>query len=210
MKEMDEPLASWVRTKQKELDDWKFVNNPSLISHIVIHHSLTDDGATVNWNAIRAYHTSWRFGGESINEQKARELQSKGMRVEAPWRDVGYHFGVEKVKEDFQIMLGRELNVRGAHVGDGGFNTKSIGICVVGNFDKYEPPEKQFKLTQLLVKQLISYYATHGMNIPINNVIGHREAQQMAGVPEVGRKSCPGYLFDMVLFRKGLEQEGVV
>lgn len=207
---VDEPLSAWLRSKQKELDTWSFNSNPSIISYIVIHHSLTDDGATVNWNAIRTFHTSWRFGGNAISEQKARELQSHGLKVESPWRDVGYHFGIEQVKDDYQIMLGRELNIRGAHVGDGGFNMKSIGICLVGNFDKTPPPEKQFLLGQLLIKRLISYLGTKGIKIPIANVIGHWEAQKLAGVPEVGRKSCPGKMFDMQKFRDGLEGKGAV
>lgn len=200
----EEPLSAWIRAKQKEIDDWKFNENPSIISYIIIHHSLTDDGPTVDWNGIRAFHTSWRFGGNSIPEQKARDLQSLGMRVIPPWKDIGYHFGVERVKDDYQIMLGRELNVRGAHVGDGNFNIKSIGICLVGNFDKAQPPEKQFLLGQLLVKRLIEYFGTKGINVPVENVIGHWEAQKIAGVPEVGRKSCPGRLFDMDKFRAGL------
>lgn len=210
MEEKNEPLSAWLRGKQKELGTWKFSDNPSYITYIVIHHSLTSDGATVRWNGIRAFHTSWRYGGETITEQKAHELQAVGQKVEAPWRDIGYHFGVEQVKDDYQIMLGRELNVRGAHVGDGNFNIKSIGICLIGNFDKAAPAEKQFKLGQLLVKRLRAHLALKGMKIPVASVVGHWEAQQLAGVPEVGRKSCPGRLFDMDLFRAGLQPDETI
>lgn len=200
----DEPLASWARDKKKDLEGWGFASNPSLISYIVIHHSLTQDGKTVEWNGIRHFHTSWRFGGDIITEQKARELQNQGLHVEAPWRDIGYHFGVEQVKDDYQVMLGRPLDMRGAHVGDGSFNNKSIGICLVGNFDKAEPSDKQWLLGLLLVRRLQDFYATKKIVIPSANVIGHREAQAMAGLPEVARKSCPGHMFDMGKFREDL------
>lgn len=202
----DDPNASWITSKWNELLNSKFNENPSYISYIVIHHSLTNDGDTVNWDSIRAFHKSWRFGGESISEQKARELQIRGLPVEAPWRDIGYHFGIERVKDDFQIMRGRELNVRGAHVGDGHFNIKSIGICLIGNFDKAEPPERQFVFGQMLVNRLIAHFGSKGIKVPVANVIGHWEAQKMAGLPEISRKTCPGRLFDMDKFRSGLQE----
>jgi hypothetical protein len=200
----EEPLAPWARDKKKDLETWPLATNPSIISYIVIHHSLTADGATVNWDAIRKFHTSWRFSGESVSEQRAAELKGRGMHVEAPWKDVGYHFGVENVKDDYLVMQGRPLDMRGAHVGDGGFNQKSIGICLVGNFDKTLPPEKQWLLSLLLVARLQAHYAAKKIVIPNKNVIGHREAQALAGVKEIGRKSCPGNLFDMDKFSEDL------
>jgi N-acetyl-anhydromuramyl-L-alanine amidase AmpD len=179
--ELEAPLAHWIRDKKKELDLWTFHINPSVISYIVIHHSLTADGKTVNWDAIRKYH---------IETNK--------------WLDIGYHFGVENVQDDYQVMLGRNLDKRGAHVGDGGFNRMSIGICVVGNWDKATPPDRQWILTLLLVKRLISYFGSKGIIVPPENIIGHREAQALAEVPVYSRKSCPGNMFDMDRFRKEL------
>lgn len=177
----DIPLATWIREKRKEVDSWPFHLNPMPVQYIVIHHSLTKDGDSVNWDAIRKYH----------------------MEVNG-WNEIGYHFGIERIKDDYHIMLGREMDKMGAHAKDGGFNKKSFGICIVGNWDLEVPPDKPWILAIMFTKKLIEYLATKGMPIPINNVIGHREAQEMAGLPPEGRKSCPGKLFDINKFRQEL------
>jgi len=54
-------------------------------------------------------------------------------------------------------------------------------------------------LTRLLVLKLMSVY-----NIDRKNVLGHREAQGIGGVPLGARKTCPGIEFDLYAFRAGL------
>jgi N-acetylmuramoyl-L-alanine amidase len=144
---------------------------------IVLHHSLTKDGETVNWDAIKKYH-----------------METNG------WGDIGYHFGVESVAGKYVILRGRPIVQRGAHCADGGMNRQSLGVCMVGNFDLAEPPEAQKHLTQALVSRLLWLY-----KIPVVNVLGHREAQQRAGLPLERRKSCPGNKVDMDRFRQGLD-----
>jgi hypothetical protein len=179
--EIEPPLASWIREKKKDIESIRWAENPSVITHIVIHHSLTKDGPVKDWDAIRRYH-----------------METNG------WNSIGYHCGLERIKDDYQVMLGRPLDKRGAHVKDGGFNNKSIGICVVGNWDRESPPEKQWILTRLLVENLRTLYTSKGMLIPKENVIGHWEAQAQAGLAPNLRKSCPGRLFDLNKFRSEL------
>lgn len=139
---------------------------------IIIHHSLTEDGETVSWNAIRDYH-----------------VKIKG------WRDVGYHYGIELVGNQYDIFKGRMDNEVGAHCL--GFNDNSIGICVVGNFDQQAPNERQLALLKKLCRSLMDIYG-----IKIENVLGHWETFEMRNVPI--EKSCPGVKFSMPAFRLSL------
>ena len=82
------------------------------VEFIVIHHSLTEDGEVVNWQAIKKYH------------------RDKG------WTDVGYHFGLDLIGDEVEVMVGRPLNAVGAHVAEQRVNWKSIGICIIGNYDE--------------------------------------------------------------------------
>ena len=74
-----------------------------------------------------------------------------------------------------------------------------IGICLVGNYDKEVPAEASLKILRRLCRALMEEF-----EIMKENVIGHREAQVMGGVPGGERKSCPGKMFDMDAFRESL------
>lgn len=131
------------------------------ISTIILHHSLTKDTNTVSWGAIRNYH---------VNNCK--------------WSDIGYHFGIEKMRGQTEIVMGRMPNVRGAHVK--GHNTDSLGICFVGNFDVAPPPYELWLKGVRLVRYLVKVFG-------VKEVKGHTEFNS--------RKSCPGKMFDLDKFR---------
>lgn len=76
----------------------------------IIHHSATKDGVQRDFDGIKRYH---------INVHK--------------WKDVGYHWVLEAVHGKLQWIKGRDESVPGVHTR--GMNHKSIGICVVGNFE---------------------------------------------------------------------------
>lgn len=101
--------------------------------YIILHHSLTKDGKTVSWSAIRRYH-----------------VHKKG------WAAIGYHFGVELVGESYEILMGRMMNRVGAHCLNA--NGESIGICLVGNFDIEEPEQSQLIVAGNLVKCLLDVF----------------------------------------------------
>lgn len=136
--------------------------------YIIVHHSLTEDSETLSWPAIRKYH------------------KNKG------WRDVGYHFGIELVGDRHEIIVGRSMLDSGAHCLEEGMNYKSIGICVVGNYDDDAPPLEAWKLLIKLIKDLMVIFT-----IPVENVRGHREFARY--------KSCPGKKFNMNLVREALK-----
>ena len=158
----------------KSLDDLELLNPNFHPKFIVIHHSLTKDQKTVDSKAIRKYH----------------------MEVNG-WVDVGYHFLTEFTGEHYSIVSGRSMLKTGAHVKD--FNTQSLGVCMVGNFDLNEVPHDQWQLTLRLVRKLQWF-----LHIPTEMVIGHREAQALLGMPLEKRKTCPGLKCDMVSFRLDL------
>jgi len=158
------------------------MNDPRFI---VIHHSLTKDGLTVDWEAIRRHH-----------------METNG------WSDIGYHFGIERVKGVLTCQKGRDVHVAGAHCKNAGMNLKSIGICVVGNFDS-TPPD----LETVLYLRDLCFAIMANYPIPVQNVIAHRDAGLIdgfdwrksgpAGIREF--KTCPGILFPMDTLRNYLK-----
>jgi len=158
---------------------------------IVLHHSATKDSATVSWQAIRRYHTSYKLDGQILEYDAACKLAAAGRAVERPWADIGYHFGIELIDSHFEVMTGRMMNETGAHCTQQGMNRCSLGICFVGNFDDAAPCDKQWVLGLRLVRCLMQTY-----DIPVDRVYGHRELASY--------KSCPGKAFDLQQFRHDL------
>jgi N-acetylmuramoyl-L-alanine amidase len=125
-------------------------------THIIIHHSLTRDSGTVSWGAIRKYH-----------------VETKG------WNAIGYQLGLEMIGDHYEILMGRMLDEVGAHTI--GMNTKSIGICVVGNFDEDELPREALEILLELCRSLMDIF-----EIPVEHVKRHSDYAD---------KSCPGTRF---------------
>ena len=93
------------------------------------------------------------------------------------WRKIGYHF---VIRRDGIVEEGRELGEVGAHAK--GFNSKSVGICLVGGIDEEGNPEnnytdEQWKALEELVNQMLLPY-------PDAEVLGHCD------LPDV-KKACP-------------------
>lgn len=103
---------------------------------IIIHHSLTKDGKTVDWDAIKRYH---------IDHNK--------------WSDIGYHVGVERINSVLTSLTGRPINQIGAHCLG---HNDTIGICIVGNFD-LAPPDHD--LLRYAAELTANYLFMFGLNI---------------------------------------------
>ncbi len=139
------------------------LNNPE---YIIIHHSATAQGDV---------------------ETFRRAHKAKG------WRDIGYHYVINNgtYQPDGLIETGRTEAEDGAHCNTNGMNRKSIGICLVGNFDIDKPTPAQMEALERLCRDIIERH-----KIPVSKVLGHGE---------VTATNCPGKNFDMVAFRKRLE-----
>ena len=134
--------------------------------YIIIHHSLTKDGVVVDWNAIEKYHKN-----------------------ELGYKDIGYHFGVERKGNKYAVLTGRAENEVGAHTKQEGMNYNSHGICIVGNYDNERPPEIAL---DLLVDKCIMLCQKY--DIPPNNIKAHHDYATY--------KTCPGKMFPMSELRE--------
>ncbi len=81
------------------------------------------------------------------------------------WEGFGYHYFIDKAGT---LKAGRAENYHGAHTK--GFNEKSLGICLAGNFDATLPTKEQTDTLAVLLRSLSIKY-----NIPPEKIVAHRE-----------------------------------
>ncbi|KAJ8955322.1 hypothetical protein NQ318_003415 [Aromia moschata] len=123
---------------------------------VVVHHSDTPSCTS-----------------RSACESRVKNIQSYHMD-NRQWADIGYNF---LIGGDGNIYEGRGWGVYGAHVPK--YNSKSIGICLIGNFQASSPPSNQMEA----LKQLIECGEETGKLASNYHVIGHRQG---------GSTTCPG------------------
>ena len=126
----------------------------SKTDYIVIHCVATKPSMDVGVDTIR----DWHVNGNG-------------------WRDIGYHL---VIRRDGSVEKGRDINDSGAHAA--GYNSKSIGLCLVGGMAEDNSAEDNFtaqQWTSLLatVKELL-------VDFPEAKVIGHNE---------ISEKECPSF-----------------
>ena len=111
--------------------------------------------------------------------------QVKRYHLSRGWRDIGYNFVIER---DGKVVDGRSLDISGAHAR--GFNSKAIGVALIGNFENRLPTAQQLASLNVLLLRLVKLY-----NIPQDEVFGHNEKS---------RTLCPGKYFPMDSVKKDL------
>lgn len=137
-------------------EGWRVYDTPleQTYQTIVIHHSVI-------------------YGGD--DDRTVREVQ-RTHQQERGWADVGYHFLIGK---QGGIYEGRPVEVRGTHVE--GYNTGSLGVCFLGNFQVDAVNPAQFDAAQRLLRWLVAqFYITH--------IAGHRDFNPQT--------ECPGSHLD--------------
>src|SRR3990167_10357219 len=103
--------------------------------YLIVHHT---GGTNANQLADTSHHTF-----EMV----------KQYHLSLGWEDIGYHFFINKAGE---VAPGRNENYHGAHTA--GYNTKSIGVCLAGNFDATLPTKAQESALQALLEMLQKKY----------------------------------------------------
>ena len=101
----------------------------------------------------------------------ARDIGVAEIRVmhkQRGFNDIGYHY---VIRRDGRVEKGRADTLAGAHVK--GFNSVSLGICLVGGVDAKGQPENnytpaQFAALEQLLRKLQGQHATA-------EILGHRD-----------------------------------
>lgn len=121
---------------------------------------------------ITLHHSLSSFGSARI---------IRGWHLERGWSDIGYHY---VIRTTGTVDRGRSLQFRGAHKLGG--NKRSLGLCLVGDFFKEPPTEKQLDSLYSVLYRM----RTPGKRLYIDF---HR--------PLGLYNSCPGPLFDRDVFK---------
>lgn len=116
-----------------------------VIKRIVVHHSATETG---NAACFRVLH-----------------------RAVNGWNDVGYHYviGNGTLTGSGEVEDGRKLPFVGAHAK--GANEDSIGICLVGNFNRQKPSDKQLSSLVSLILKLKKLYSLVNADITLHKLV---------------------------------------
>lgn len=139
------------------------------VTHLVVHHTVSNNGTTdwaANVRAIWTYHTF-----------------SRG------WGDIGYNYLVDPNGVIYEGHLGGD-DVVGTHAS--GANRGSMGVALLGTFTDVPPPEAMLNaVAELLAwkvsqRQIVMWDASRlpDMNWGLLHLVGHRDVY--------GTTTCPG------------------
>ena len=122
---------------------------------IMVHHSLTKDGTTVSWPAIRRYH------------------------MEQGWKDIGYHAGIELVNDHLEALYGRPESEPAAACKEQRMNSRALHLCIVGNFDLVSPSDALLEFAaRIVVKPWL-----HRYRLGVASIVGHRDFAHYKSCP---------------------------
>jgi N-acetylmuramoyl-L-alanine amidase len=143
------------------------------------------------WKYIVIHHSATPCGNLKIFDRYHRDMRRMT-------NGVAYHFvicnGTNGTK-DGQIQTSKRWTkqLHGGHCHVDYNNQHGIGICLVGNFEKKRPTEKQFWSLVWLTKKMMAE-----QEIPRSNVLGHGK---MPGE----KTKCPGKHFPWKRFYRAIK-----
>ena len=85
--------------------------------------------------------------------------------LERGWWGIGYH---RVIRTDGSVEQGRDINDQGAHAS--GWNDKSVGIVLTGNFEEHAPSDEQIVALGRELEALCARYS-----LSSDKVISHQE-----------------------------------
>jgi hypothetical protein len=135
---------------------------------------FTYPGDLRDWlTTVVAHHSALPLS-EGVQEIQALHMDQRG------YADIGYHF---VIAPDGTIYEGRPIDMRGAHVA--GYNTGTIGVVLLGNFNQSLPPEAQMNSLRRLLAYLQARYG-------VTHLAGHQD------FPDQGPQGteCPGAMLE--------------
>lgn len=159
-------------------DDKIYKGSPSYsaVTHLIVHHSASNNTST-NWAAVVASYFD-------------THVNTNG------WSDLGYNW---LIAPDGTLFVGRGggNNVIGAHMC--GYNTNTMGVCLIGDFTSVEPTQKALdKLQQLLAWKAsesgiepLSFSDIRSHSGTMNNISGHKDGCAPAYTECPGNKLYP-------------------
>lgn len=134
------------------------------------------------WKYIVIHHSYTEAGSEKTFDDYHRNVRG--------WQGVGYDFvignGHGSADGAIEVTFRWETQIQGAHAGDEEYNQHGIGICLVGNYERGYPTEKQMAALVSLVS-----YLQEKCKIPTANVMLHRHIKSTR---------CPGKNFPFYRF----------
>ncbi|MBG86435.1 MAG: hypothetical protein CMO80_05985 [Verrucomicrobiales bacterium] len=136
------------------------------------------------WKHIIGHHSAIKYGNAEIY---GKTHKRRGME-----NGLAYHFvignGVDSGDGEIEIGTRWKRQIEGGHVKSRRYNLNSIGVCVIGNFNKSRPTSKQIAAFEELVAYL-KYDLLGGKP----KFMVHRELEQTA---------CPGKYFPVSAMHK--------
>ena len=155
----------------------KHLENKKRWQGIVIHHS---DSAYGDARQIDKYHKSLGWNGLGYDFVINNGVYRNGYGKRNGLVEVGYRWRNQ--------LTGSHCKANGDY--GNYYNKHTIGICLVGNFEKTRPTREQMQSLVLLVKFLQQRY-----NIPTSKIKGHKDVKPT---------DCPGKYFSFYELRKRL------
>ncbi len=164
--QLDELLDHVVTENEKGQPYWWPLEYPKSVEKIIIHHTATEKNLNHPDEVMRAiyqYHA-----------------------VTRGWGDIGYNYIIAPNGEIFEGRFGGP-GVVGAHARN--YNTGSVGIALMGNYETSELPGPMLKSLNYLVLKIAEENKIDptGRSVfrgqDMANIVGHRD---------VGRTTCPG------------------